>query len=144
MPNVTLPSEINSTFNLTLPGGLSLAPTYWEAGLVILLLFLLVLSLGRVRRHIVDWHFRGLFPGIIIGVLITVAIEGFLLVGENSLLGWKEAPKPVSEVLDVGHNKLVGVLGSSSEINLDTITQSIENLNSDDFQKLQSKICVGQ
>ena len=54
------------------------------------------------------------------GFLLALIVEGFLILSGRTLLteviGWKNAPKPVSTVLDIGRERLVTVLGVTEEI----------------------------
>lgn len=81
---------------------------------VIVLVFLLILTLAQVRRHFVNWSLRGGVFGIFFGFLLALILEGFLLIGGRTviteLLGWRNAPKPISIALDAGRGKLIQVL----------------------------------
>lgn len=115
MPSAILSKSFN--FNI---GSLNLSPTYISAGAIVFLLFLLVLTLAQVRRHLLNWSVKGGIFGILLGFLLALIFEGFLLVGGKTaiteVLGWKNAPKPIANVLDAGRAKLVKVLGVNSEI----------------------------
>jgi len=47
-------------------------------------------------------------------------MEGFLIIGGRTMfteiLGWKNAPKPLSTVLEKSRNKLITVLGVTDEV----------------------------
>jgi len=47
-------------------------------------------------------------------------LEGFLIIGGKtaltSILGWKNAPQPLTAALDLGREKLIQVLGIKDEI----------------------------
>ncbi|EKE04963.1 MAG: hypothetical protein ACD_19C00427G0010 [uncultured bacterium] len=92
----------------------SVAPTYIQAGAIIILLFLLIISLAQFRHHFVKWSMKGGLIGLFFGVLLTLLIEGFLLVNGQtaitSLLGWKNAPKPIGTALDIGKEKLTDII----------------------------------
>lgn len=101
-------------------GQFSFSPSYLQAGLIIGLLFLLIISLAQFRRHMLDWSIKGAVFGIFFGFLLALFLEGFLVVGGKTaiteLLGWKNAPKPILSAIDAGRTKLVQVLGISDEI----------------------------
>lgn len=101
-------------------GSFAFAPSYLQAGLIIFLLFILVLTLAQIRRHFVDWSVKGAIFGIFFGFLLALILEGFLIIGGKTavteLLGWKQPPKPIADLLEIGRVKLVQVLGVSSEI----------------------------
>lgn len=104
-------------FNL---GNLSFAPSYLQAGAIVVLLFLLVLSLASFRRHLLDWSIKGALFGLFFGFLLALIVEGFLIIGGKTaiteVLGWKNAPQPLLSIIDASRAKLVSVLGVSSEI----------------------------
>ncbi len=113
-----LPKEFNKvyeTIKIDLPGGFTFEPSYLTAGAIVLLIFLLILTLGQLRHRFLDWHIKGFLPGILFGVILTLIVEGFALVGGHtiitSVLGWKNAPKPLSVALDSGRKELADVLG---------------------------------
>ncbi|HTK03810.1 MAG TPA: hypothetical protein VL401_03535 [Alphaproteobacteria bacterium] len=91
-------------------GKFSVPVPYWQAAAVVVLLFLLILVMAHYRRHYIDWSLKGGFVGVIFGFIFALILEGFLLVGGKTvlldLLGWKNAPKPISIILDSGRNNL--------------------------------------
>jgi len=101
-------------------GSLEFAPSYFTAAAVIVLIFLLIVTLAQVRRHFMNWSIKGALFGLFFGFVLALILEGFLIIGGQTavteLLGWKSAPKPILAVLDAGHNKLINVLGVSTEI----------------------------
>jgi hypothetical protein len=96
--------------------GIYFSPSYLQAGGMIVLLFLLIVMIAQFRRHYLDWSFKGALFGFFWGFIMALALEGFLFVsGKNLLintLGWKTAPKPIVNVLDLGRNALTKVLGT--------------------------------
>jgi len=104
-----LPSNLFDTFTLTL-GNFSLPITYIHAALIVFLIFLLIIVLAQFRRHLIERSFQGGIVGLFFGFLLAIILEGFLLIGGNTVitevLGWKNAPKPISIVLDAGREKL--------------------------------------
>ena len=141
-----IPSYFFNTFDLNL-GKFSIAVPYVQAGLIILLLFLLIITLAQVRHHYLDWSFKGAGVGIFFGFILALILEGFLLVyGKTALtavLGWKEAPKPLSIVLDAGRAKLTNVLGVSTQNNdsKDALKQ-VQSLNPQELKKLKNILCT--
>lgn len=144
-----LPDFLFNNFNLTL-GKFSIPVPIFQAIIVVFLLFVLVLTFAHMRRHLIDWSFKGAVFGIFIGFFLAIILEGFLLVygktAVTGLLGWKNAPKPISVALDAGRSKLVSVLGLQTESVLvegkeENIIQSIQSLNPDELKKLKSIIC---
>lgn len=135
------------TFDLNL-GKYSISPSYWQAGAIVFLLFILVLTMAQVRRHFLDWTAKGAIIGLFFGFLLTLILEGFLMLSGKTvlslILGWKTAPKPISNVLDAGRNNLVRVLGTHDivNINLDTVTSGYQSLNPNDQKKFRSSVCM--
>src|SRR3990170_441590 len=103
---------LQKSFKLNL-GSFSLPVSYFQAAAVIFLLFLLVLMLAQVRRHYVNWSLKGAVFGVFFGFLLALILEGFLIIGGRTavteVLGWKNAPKPITHALDAGRAKLVKV-----------------------------------
>lgn len=133
-------------FNIPIP--------YVEVTAIVFLVFLLILSMAQFRRHWVDWSFKGALFGIFFGILLTITVESFLLTKGKTvvteLVGWKNAPKPITRVLDVGRGKLIQVLGSqdasaSAEIGVPIgALQVFQSLKPDERKKIQTLICEPQ
>lgn len=70
--------------------------------------------MAQFRRHLVERSFKGGIFGLFLGFFLALVLEGFLLVGGKTVLtetlGWKNAPKPISIVLDTGRNKLKSLI----------------------------------
>ena len=132
----------------------SVASTYIQAGVIVVLLFILVLCLAQFRHHFVRWSFKGGLIGLFFGVALTLIVEGFLIVNGHtaltSLLGWKNAPKPISTALDMGKEKLTNVLGLETDeiISKNTIEttskgviNALQGLNPDEIKKIKAIMC---
>jgi len=126
-------------------GNLDISPQYWHAIAIVILLFLLVLTLARLRYLYVHWSLQKPSIAMIFwGFLLALILEGFLLISGRTLfteiLGWKNAPKPISIALDAGRAKLVKVLGVTEEIpsSLANESPSYSSVMSD-FQKLSEE-----
>ena len=108
-----LPALLFKTFNLNL-GKFSLPVSYIQAGVIVILIFIFVLTMAHYRRHYIDWSLKGGVAGVLFGFVFALILEGFLLVGGKTVLiqvlGWKNAPKPISIVLDAGRNNLKGLV----------------------------------
>ena len=134
-------------------GNLTFNPSYTHAGLILLLLFFLVLTLAQVRRHFINWSFKGALFGLFLGFLLALIVEGFLVIGGRTavteILGWKNPPKPVSVALDAGKEKLINVLGTDIEISpsnasgnkIEELIKIIDTLSSEEKENLQTKLC---
>ncbi|MDP3917818.1 MAG: hypothetical protein Q8Q30_01420 [Candidatus Woesebacteria bacterium] len=134
---------------------LSVAPVYIKAGIIVVLLFLLVISLAVVRKYFVISSLKGVFVGLFFGFLLALFLEGFLLIAGKTavteLLGWKDAPKPIKTALDMGHEKLVNVLGVSDQIpqsyasidpTIDDAVNTLQNLDPTEISKIKAIICT--
>jgi len=142
-------------FNLNL-GKFSFSSSYVQAGAVVALLFILVLMLAQLRRHLFDWSIKGALFGLFFGFLLALVLEGFLIIGGKTavtqVLGWKDPPKPLENILEVGRNKLIQILGEEVEIKIPaaitklnpTLKDGItffQSLNPSEAQKLKNFIC---
>lgn len=126
---------------------ISIAPTYIQAGAILFLLFLLVVSLAQFRQHFVKWSMKGGLVGLFFGILLTLILEGFLLISGHTaltgVLGWKTAPKPISTALDLGKEKLTNVLGVGTDnpTSNDVIT-IMQSLPPSEISKIKAIICT--
>ncbi len=136
-------------------GGYSFSPSILQAGAVVFLVFLLLLSLAQVRRHFIDWSLKGALFGIFIGFFLALILEGFLVIGGRTalteVLGWKNAPKPIANVLDAGREKLVDILGVKDEIpssfatgnpTADDAIEILQTLDPTEVKKVKNLICA--
>lgn len=146
-------SVVFDTFTIDLPGGFIMQPNYLQAGLIVFLVFLLVLTLGQLRHRMNSWTLKGTMPGIGFGFAIALILEGFLLIGGRTLftevLGWENAPKPISNVLDTGRERLVDVLGvtdpipnsNASEASSEGVVLQYQSLTSKEASSVRELIC---
>lgn len=115
-------SKLLYPIDVPLPNGMVATINALQVGLVILMIFLLIYSIGHLRHTYVGWSFKGMIPGIGMGFILTLILEAILILGGRTafteLLGWKNPPKPIARVLDSGKAKIVTVLGSQSEVPL--------------------------
>lgn len=157
------PKEVLDKLKLTqhagvvnLPNGAEISYNRLEVVMVVVLLFVLVLTFGQLRHRLVHWHMKGIVPGVALGMIITLIIQGALLMlGGNLLknaLGWQGAPRPVAVAIETGKEKLVEVLSDTDEIIIETsddrqkatiggIMESYGDLTSEEQISLQSLVC---
>lgn len=127
---------------------------YLQAGAIIVLVFLLVITLAQIRHHYVDWSIKGGVVGIFFGFLLALILEGFLLIGGRTavteFLGWENAPKPIKTALDMGRLKLINVLGVSDQIPFSVASENptsedaidlLQNLDPSETKKVKALIC---
>jgi len=137
-------------------GKISFSPSYLQAGVVILLIFVLTLALAYLRRHFVNWSFKGALFGLFFGFLLALILEGFLIIGGKTaitqVLGWKDAPKPVTSLVEAGRSELIKVLGEQTQITIPDAVAKLnptfddaivfyQSLNPSEVQKLKNFIC---
>ena len=140
-------------FDLNL-GNFSFSVPYIQAAAIVFLIFLLILTLAQFRRHFADWSIKGALFGTFFGFLLALILEGFLIIGGKTaltgVLGWKNAPAPISLALDAGRNKLIQVLGikdaipSSFAKENTTVSGAVEllqSLNPADIKKVKTIFC---
>lgn len=118
----------------------------WKAFAIIALIFLLVLSVAQVRRHYVNWSFKGAVFGIFFGFLLALFLEGFLIIGGKTalieILGWKSPPKILQVAIDSGRAKLTSVLGIKDQnSSQEQLVNLFQNLNPTDAKRVKSLIC---
>jgi len=135
-------------------GNFTISPSYLQAGAIIFLIFILLLSMANLRRHFLNWSIKGSIFGIFWGFILALILEGFLIIGGRTalteIIGWKDAPKPLVNLLDKGREKLVEVLGitapvpeSYAEKNksyLDVLND-FRKLNVNESEKVKNAIC---
>lgn len=127
---------------------LDIEPTYWQAGAIVLLLFLLVWTVARIRYLYVHWSLgKSSIAFLFWGFVIALILEGFLLLGGRTIfteiLGWNDAPKPFSTALDIGRERLVETLETDSEkvSRHEDVIKLYNNLDDVELQKVKQYIC---
>lgn len=146
-------SFLTNTIDLNL-GNYSIPFAYWQIAVLVFLIFILILMMAQFRRHYVDWSFKGAVFGVFFGFLLALTLEGFLIIGGKTaiteVLGWKNAPAPISLALDSGKAQLIKVLGietaipvSSAKENptVQSVMSNLQSLNPSDISKLKTLIC---
>ena len=141
-------------FNL---GGVNFSPSVYEAMAIVILLFVLVITLARLRYLFIKWSFSGWHAFFFFGFLFALIIEGFLLISGRTfftvILGWKNAPQPILSVLDSGREKLVDVLGVQSQVpesaakqstSKESVVSDFQSLSPEEAQKVRLQICEPQ
>ncbi len=146
---------LNKTFGVYNIKGFYIEPTYWQAGAIVFLLFLLVLTFARLRYLYIHWSVsKPAVSFLFYGFLLALILEGFLILSGRTMLteilGWKNPPKPISTALDFGRSKLADTLGvydaiPESNANEPQTYQSMlsefEKMSLQDKEMLKSFIC---
>lgn len=146
---------INKSLGVYNVHGIEVEPTLWEAGAIILLLFLLIFTLARLRYLYVHWNLgKSSISMLFWGFLLALILEGFLMLSGRTMLsevlGWKNAPKPISTILDMSRQRMVDVLGVNEEIpssmasenpTYQSVVGDYENLEDKDKENVRSFIC---
>lgn len=135
-------------------GNLTFSPNIYQAGAFVVLLFILILLIAQMRRHFINWSVKGAIFGIFFGFLLALILEGFLVIGGRTaltqVLGWKDPPAPLANLVDAGRNKLVDVLGVTDQVptstaaenpTVDEAIQIFQSLDPSESKKAKSLIC---
>ena len=130
---------LNKTVTSFKIGSLDIDATYWQVGTLILLLFLLVFTLARVRHLYENWSVGKPAMSLLFwGFVLTVGIEGlFMLYGRTiftEVMGLENIPKPFSTILDIGRARMIKVLGAQN-----TNSPSDSTINSLSFAYFRSR-----
>jgi len=144
---------LTGQFNFNL-GNFSFSVLYIEVAALVFLIFLLIVTMAQLRRHNIDWSIKGILFGTIFGFLLALTLEGFLITKGGTvltgILGWKNAPAPISIALDAGKSKLIQVLGASDQTSPalvkenSTVTgavQVLQSLDPADIKKVKTIFC---
>lgn len=137
-------------------GGLTFAPQAWQVIAIVFLLFLLAITMASVRRHLLEWAVKGAGFGVVLGFILALIIEGFLILGGRTalteILGWKNAPEPIQQALDQSRSKLVNVLGESTEVpkieaseekaSVEGLLSTYRELTPDEANEFIDRICL--
>ena len=135
-------------------GNYSFSVTYIEVIAIVFLLFLLIVTLAQLRRHNIDWSIKGIIFGTIFGFLLALVFEAFLITKGGTIvtnvLGWKNAPAPISIALDAGRSKLIQVLGVTTQAPSSLVKENttvsgvvhlLQSLNPTDIKKVKAIFC---
>ncbi len=136
-------------------GRFDFSPSYTQAILVVLLFFLLLLSLARVRRTFVHWSLgRHSIAIFVWGFIVALIVEGFFILAGRTMftevLGLRNIPKPISSFIELGRSRAYQVLGESMEVkessavvNQDTnlLIKSFFLLDESKQKEVKDKIC---
>ena len=155
MNKLPLWGVLNKTFKTFKIGNLDVDATYWQAGAIVILIFLLIFTLARLRYLYVHWNLgKSSISMLFWGMVLTVIIEGFFVLSGRTIfteiLGMKNVPKPFGTILAIGREKFVEVLGeeteipysnAESELNSDQMYSLYKNMDEAESKKLQSIIC---
>ena len=136
-------------------GDFNVNASYFQAFLIVFLIFGLLMSFARLRRMQIGWSFKGAVSMIFIGFILALIIEGFFIIGGRTvlteLLGWENAPKPIGTAIDTGREQMINVLGVSEEVpqskafdnyTSDDIYEFIKLLPEEELHKLQDTMCT--
>lgn len=129
---------------------------YIHAILIVVLLFLLVLVLAKLRHYLVKSSFKASFVGILLGFLLALIMEGFFLIWGNTLLmeifGWNNAPKPFKTAIEISRDKFIDVLDNNNQIQsvnnnlndpkVEDAIEIIQTLDPDENKKIKDIICT--
>ncbi len=138
---------LNKSLGIYTVRGLEVEPTYWQAITIVILLFLLVFVLARMRYLYIHWNLgKSAIAFLFWGFLLALIVEAFLVISGKTLfttvLGWNSAPKPISTLIDISRKELVPVLGSTDEISSKEVVISKYNeLSESDANEVKDLLC---
>lgn len=146
---------LNKSFGVYNIKGIYVEPTYWMAIVIVILIFMMLMTIARVRYLYVHWNLsRTSLSFLFYGFLFALIFEGFMILSGRTLfteiLGWENAPKPISTFLDTGRSKLVNVLGVTEEIpssyaseppTFQSVMRDYDNLSVEDQDSIRDFIC---
>ncbi len=148
-----LPEIFTKTIDFNL-GNLAFSPSYLHALAIVFLIFLLILTLARVRRMYVGLSLGSAGSMLFIGFVLALILEGFLILGGRTvlteMLGWENAPKPVKNALTISRERLIDVLGVTNEIppsyaegelNLYDVITDFQRLGPEEAEEFRSMVC---
>lgn len=152
------PSIFSKTIgSFSLPGGGAFSPTYFQAAIVLVAVFVFILAFAMFQRRQHQENIKNTIPSVAFGFALALVLEAVLLIGGRTmfteLLGWKDAPKPISNALDASRNRLVDVLGVTEAVpeskantpaTVDEIVKDYESLKSSEKESLQTLICPSE
>ncbi|MCS7092035.1 MAG: hypothetical protein NZM26_01640 [Patescibacteria group bacterium] len=141
------------TFPLTI-FGLEIEPAYWQAAVIVILLFLLVFTLARVRYLYVHWSLgSSAWAMLLWGFLLALILEGLILVSGKTILmnvlGWRNPPQPIDSLLETGRAQFIKVLGAEDEVKIrgtpkptyQSVVKDFRDLSDFDRKKAKAFIC---
>jgi uncharacterized integral membrane protein len=127
-------------------GNITFAPNVLQAGVIIVLIFLLILFMARMTRTYLSWYTGYWYVWVGLGFFLAVIVEGFFVVSGStvftSILGWKTAPKPIQFVVDTGRSKLINVLGAKDSIpTSESVISSFNALEENERINVKNTVC---
>jgi hypothetical protein len=139
---------INKAFEPSLTykvGNFTITPSYFQAVAILLMVFLILFSIARLRRMEIGWSLKGGISLMAIGFALAIVVEGFLLIGGKSVLievfAWKNPPKPIAKALEAGRVQLITVLGAKDENSSQSVLENFNNLPEGEQSAIKSTIC---
>ncbi len=146
---------LNKSFGIYNIKGIEVEPRYWMAVVIMILIFLTLFTLARIRYLYVHWNLsRTSLAFLFYGFLFALILEGFMIIGGRTifteLVGWKNPPKPISAFLDMGRKRLINVLGIKDEIpssfasqpaTYESVLRDYENLKVEDQEIVREFVC---
>ncbi|MBI4058882.1 hypothetical protein HY404_01425 [Candidatus Microgenomates bacterium] len=130
-----------------------IAPQLKQAVLIIGGIFLVALLLGVTRHHMLEWSIKGAGFGILLGVVLTLVVEGFLLVGGRTavaeVLRNKNTPVAIRSFIQDNMMQLAQAIGSPPQVlNAATsatsgeVVENFNNLSVKEQSKARTQICA--
>lgn len=125
-----------------------------QATFIIIVVFLFALLLGVARHHMLAWSIKGAWFGIFFGILLTLLVEAFLLVGGRTALvetlNNEKIPKTVRNTIREGTREISNSLNNeipmlSAQDQQDptkNVISLFSSLKREDQQTVERAICL--
>lgn len=130
MPNNLLSEQLS---NVSLPSLASLDPGTLKITLIAFMIFMLLMLFAFTRHHLISLSLHGLGAGLIVGIILTLALEGGVYyLYTNYILGNKAAslPSNFQIVLEDTTKNLQPVLGLATERRTSSAKEVLANFES--------------
>lgn len=155
MENI-LPQVSFVTSNLLTNFDSFLAPSVKQIGIIALGIFFFLLLFGLARHHMLEWSLKGAYFGIFLGIILTLVIEAFLLVGGRTLIVAAVKNEKTPQVVRIflqknmmelaeslaGEPKTLGAAGEQKTLSPNEVVNNFSLLSPNDQSRVQQRICA--
>lgn len=130
-------------------------PSGVQQGILIIIgIFFFTLLLGATRHHMLHWSLKGAGFGLVLGIIVTLVLEGVLLVGGKTAIAQaiknNNTPPDVRIFLQKNLSELAQLiesspttLGASSDGALSgQIAEAYKDLNSKEQKQVRDAVCT--
>ena len=150
----TLPQLYLALEGLIARSGVSVSQDTVQVIVILVSVFVLILTLGLARHHMLTWSIKGAWFGVLVGVILTLVAEGFLLVSSKTalveLVNNKNIPENIrnqvqENVLELAKN--LSPLNSPKVLNAkapdsETVIKEFKSLAPSGQSEVKGEICA--